>query len=257
MNHLDKCRECEGAIIEDDKEGTLVCGQCGLVNSTQLFMESWDTQCTQSYFSGDTHSSIYHDFSTFVAAHHLPDYYAEDMYNYYKKMKNQNYKFRRNHVLPVYCIYTILREKNQPYNLKQLAQIMNVDEMELIKLDACLQKKCNVVMPQLKPEEYVINVSSYFDLSFAETKIIENMVKKISCLGTYHPLTKVGTCMYIYFQHRHIKWTQKQIASLCSVSFGTMSRLYKKIKATPAMFNQLKVICQQYKNVSKMSKITN
>ena len=198
--------------IIDEREGTIICYDCGLVLSNYFFAQS---QPQHSFF---TPSSILEEIKELLERLNLPQIFSHDIYeNLLKSSAKTNSKTKK--LIP-YFVYKTLNEIGCPVSIKDISSVSGISENDLYDMQ---QSETLVLNPHALLEKYCKL------LGLSDFKIYSVIKEKMPTINTGHnPLTIIASLIYKYCKENNLKYSMKEIASTVGISSVSIQRYIKK-----------------------------
>jgi len=198
--------------IIDEREGTIICYDCGLVLSNYFFTQP---QPQHSFF---TPSSILEEIKELLERLNLPQIFAHDIYeNLMKLSPKTNSKTKK--LIP-YFVYKTLNEIGCPVSIKDISSVSGISENDLYDMQ---QSETLVLNPHALLEKYCKL------LGLSDFKIYSVIKEKMPIIDTGHnPLTIIASLIYKYCKENNLKYSMKEIASTVGISSVSIQRYIKK-----------------------------
>lgn len=194
--------------VTDEREGTVVCIQCGLVLTEQLFQ--------QSYFSERNNKE--HELTTKIIEIldklHLPACFATDIMKKYLKMHPRKF-------LLEFVVYLTLHECGFPISIKDIACVTGISDSQIYDLQDKDQSIC------LQPNDLMEKYCKLLKLDFKTYSVIKEELPTVIETG-HNPLTVIASTIYKYSRRNKLKLSMKQIATVVNISTVSIQRYIRK-----------------------------
>jgi transcription initiation factor TFIIIB Brf1 subunit/transcription initiation factor TFIIB len=203
------CRHLNEII--DDREGTIICIDCGLVLSNNLFQED-------KYFSSFTNEdNDLNQIKEFLERLNMPVSFSCQIFENYKQTvkKRKHGKF----LLP-YTIYQTLNDIGYPISIKQISAVSGVSE----NLIYDMQNSEESII--LEPNSLLEKYCKILGLDFKSYSVIKERLPEVST--GHNPLTVIASNIYKYSKDNNLKHSMKDIASAVGISPISIQRYMKK-----------------------------
>lgn len=197
--------------ITDEREGIIVCTDCGLVLENYF--------CLQPHMKFSGFSNEMEEIKEFLERLNLPHSFAEDIYSNLQTRLN-NGKFKKNCIIP-YCVYKTLSEIGFPVSIKDISSVSGVSENFLYDMQE--SEKSVVLDPHSLLEKYCKL------LGLNDFKTYSVIKEKLPTVDTGHnPLTIIASTIYKYCKENKLKYSMKHIASTIGISSVSIQRYIKQ-----------------------------
>lgn len=196
--------------IDDEREGTIVCTDCGLVLSDQLFV-------THDPIKTDKIISIENEnVKDILDKMNLPDCYTSHILQNCNEVKSLNKK------LP-YIVYKTLNENGCNISIKDVSNVSGVDHKKLYEMQEF--DKIIIIEPKKLLEKYC----KMLNLDFKIYSLIKEKLPETFQSG-HSPLTIIATHIYKHSKDNNCKLSMKKIANVLQISHVSIQRYLKEIK---------------------------
>jgi transcription initiation factor TFIIIB Brf1 subunit/transcription initiation factor TFIIB len=196
--------------VVDEREGTVICVDCGLVLS-QYFIPQTNTN-----FCGGTF--LVEEIKEVLERLHFPQSFSEDIFKNIKIAKKENTKKK---CLVPYFVYKTLNELGFPVSIKDISAVSGVSENDIYSMQESEQSL--VLSPFALLEKYCII------LGLSDYKTYSVIKETLPTVDTGHnPLTVIASTIYKYCKANGLKYSMKQIASTIGISSVSIQRYIKK-----------------------------
>jgi transcription initiation factor TFIIIB Brf1 subunit/transcription initiation factor TFIIB len=196
--------------LVDEREGTIICSDCGLVLSNFFFPQPTINFC------GST--NMMEEIKEILERLHLPQCFSEDIYNSIQSSKKDNLK--KNCIIP-YFVYKTLSEIGFPVSIKDISAVSGMSENRIYDMQETEQAM--ILDPITLLEKYCKL------LGLNDFKTYSVIKEKLPTIDTGHnPLTVIASTIYIYCKEKGLKYSMKQIASTVGISSVSIQRYIKK-----------------------------
>jgi len=196
--------------VVDEREGTIICVDCGLVLSNFFFPQPTINFC------GST--SVKEEIKELLERLNLPQCFSEDIYNNIQSSKKENMK--KKFLIP-YFVYKTLSEIGFPVSIKDISAVSGISENDIYSMQESEQSL--ILNPFSLLEKYckLLGLSDY--------KTYSVIKENLPTIDTGHnPLTVIASTIYKYCKENSIKYSMKQIASTIGISSVSIQRYIKK-----------------------------
>lgn len=196
-------------IIDDEREGSCVCTECGLVLEQQLFLPNLKNDYSKIRENENENET---EIKELLHRIHLP-------YSYSEKITKKCFKKPKKSI--PYILYKTLNENGCHVSIKQISAVSGVSNSKIYKN----QGNEDVVIS--KPEEMLEKYCNYLGLDFNSYTVIKEKIKKTLKTG-HNPLTIVAGNIYLHTKEKGIKVSMKHIARQLNISCISIQRYLKK-----------------------------
>jgi transcription initiation factor TFIIIB Brf1 subunit/transcription initiation factor TFIIB len=217
--------------IDDDKEGTCVCTQCGLVLE-QLYM----LNCEHLGDGRSIEENIYFDvYNIYIflkdACENASISYNMISYSisYFKLLKkDETIKEKKfsDVAIASYALYETLCRHHIPRTAQEIEYFTNIPCSIFWKIEACLEFTETLHNPQ----DYVERYCALLNMTYYETRMIRGIVGNLYGMGDIKPSCLIACVIYLYCKEIGKKMTRKNICEVCFVSTGNITKLTKKLR---------------------------
>jgi transcription initiation factor TFIIIB Brf1 subunit/transcription initiation factor TFIIB len=204
--------------VVDDREGTIICIDCGLVLSNSLFHEDRYLYSSSSNFSSNfsTNSDL-EDIKELLERLNLPESFSSVIFeNYRKVIKARKYS---KYLLP-FTIYQTLNEIGFPISIKNISAVSGISENLIYDMQ---HSEESII---LNPESLLEKYCKIFEFDYKTYSLIKERLPKVNT--GHNPLTIVASTIYKYCKDNSIKYSMKDIANTVNISPISIQRYLKK-----------------------------
>jgi transcription initiation factor TFIIIB Brf1 subunit/transcription initiation factor TFIIB len=196
--------------VVDEREGTVICTDCGLVLS-HYFMPQ-----TNNSFCGGTF--MVEEIKEVLERLNFPQCFCDDIYTNIKSSKKEN--TRKKFLVP-YFVYKTLNELGFPVSIKDISAVTGVSENDIYSMQESEQSL--ILSPFSLLEKYCKL------LGLNDFKTYSVIKETLPSTETGHnPLTIIASTIYKYCKENGLKFSMKQIASTVGISSVSIQRYIKK-----------------------------
>ena len=196
--------------VVDEREGTVVCIDCGLVLS-QYYVSQANTNFCGGNFMVEEIKEV-------LERLNLPQFFSEDIFNKIKLSKKENTKKKS---LVPYFVYKTLNELGFPVSIKDISAVSGVSENDIYNMQESEQSL--ILSPVSLLEKYCKL------LGLNDFKTYSLIKETLPTTDTGHnPLTVIASTIYKYCKKTGLKYSMKQIASTVGISSVSIQRYIKK-----------------------------
>lgn len=194
------------SLIEDHREGQIVCCNCGLVTSPLFLNQIYNVR--PNVFQEDVLTEIQH----LLDRIHVPICYGNQIESYYSK----NFTTKSKNSI-VFAVYKVLNELGIPISIKEISNISSVNKKSLNRA----QNENNFVI--LDSTALVEKYSKMLGLSFKTTTVIKNNLTTLPISG-HNPNSILASTIYQVCKKLKKKISIKQISLITNVSCISIQR---------------------------------
>jgi transcription initiation factor TFIIIB Brf1 subunit/transcription initiation factor TFIIB len=213
MSHPENiCSHLNNVI--DEREGSVVCTDCGLVLEDKFF-KFYDSDLFSQDCGEDT--SLKNEVKEILSKLQLPDVYCSSIIQNFKKdlVEKKNKK-----ELLAYVVYKTLNENNIPVSIKDISAISGFSDINIY--DRQESNKTIILQPCDLLEKYC----RYLNLDYKTYSVIKNNLP-IQNLSGHNPLTIIAASIYSHCKQNNIKISMKKVASTVKISCVSIQRYLK------------------------------
>lgn len=217
--------------VDDDREGSCVCLQCGLVLEA-IYQQPWrqEERDSSEVFSSSGQSDQIKTFLLDVAAHaEISACIVEYTYTYFKKIKrqleNHTPKFTER-VLASYALYETLSRNKFSRTVQEISFFTTCSLSKLWAVESALNLKETLNHPL----DYVERFCSLLDIKYHEMKIIRGIVGNMFGWGGIRPQCVVAVVIHLYCKETKNKLPLLRICEVCDVSSTNIYAIIRKMK---------------------------
>lgn len=200
--------------IDDLKEGTEVCTDCGLVINDKIFVN----QETHFNHELDT-SNVKNEIMEMLERLNLPTIYLENIEKTAETfIKNEKVKKDMTTVLASSVYKVINKDNTAAITIKDVSAVSGICEKKIVRLD----KSIHI----LESENILEKYCKLNNLDYKNYTVIKENLKKYKVLG-HNPLTLVGAVIYMHCKKNKIKTSMKNISQTLGISTISIQRFIK------------------------------
>ena len=195
----------------DEREGTIVCIDCGLVLSSYFFPEP-----TFQYIK---YCHEMDEIKEYLERLNLPECFCKDIFhNFEMYLQKQNCK--KKHLIP-YCVYKTLNEIGFPVSIKDISAVSGVSENVIYDMQE--SENSIILDPTTLLEKYckLLSLTDYQTFTLIKEKLPENNTG-------HNPLTIIASTIYTYCKKNNLKYSMRDIAKTVGISPVSIQRYIKK-----------------------------
>lgn len=197
--------------VTDEREGTLVCVDCGLVLSEFVFIDA-DLNSTYKKAS----SVLQNEISEILERLNLPQCYVDNVEENFKSITTKR-NINMNTILAASVYKTFNKEKNT-LSIKDVSAASGISARKI----SSFNKSIHI----LKTENILEKYCKLNNLDFKNYAVIKEDLNKYKILG-HNPLTLVGSVIYMHCKKNKIKRSMKDIAQSLGISIVSIQRFIK------------------------------
>lgn len=197
--------------LEDQHEGTIVCTDCGLVISEQLFTSTF---CPQPIFEP---SSQRQEILEILERLNLSKKYVQNVEKSINEMSKKKKKANQN-ILLAASVYDAVNRMDSSLSLRNVTAVSGVSGKKITSLN----KSIHI----LKSENILEKYCKLNNLEYKDYSVIKEKLSKYRVLG-HNPLTLVGSMIYMHCKEYKIKNSMKSIAQTLGISTISIQRYIK------------------------------
>lgn len=201
-------------VIDDEREGSCVCINCGLVLESQLFLPGFNEIKYEKKITDIKEIEKNEQIRELLHRINLPDFLSAQIS---RKCEGKSKK-----KIPFY-MYQTLNENGCPISMKEVSAVSGFTNSDIYKH----QENNNVII--LKPELMLEKYCKILDLNFSAYSVIKEKMLSVSMSG-HSPLTIIGSNIYLYTKNNNLKIPMKKIAKTINISCISIQRYLKKLR---------------------------
>jgi transcription initiation factor TFIIIB Brf1 subunit/transcription initiation factor TFIIB len=201
--------------IVDEREGTIICYDCGLVISSVYFSQP---QPQQTFINSGVYSGVHDEIKEFLERLHLPQCFSDDIYNNLQISNKIN--SRKKGLIP-YFVYKTLNEIGFPISIKDISAVSGMTENDIYSMQE--DEKSLILNPYSLLEKYckILGLNDF--------KTYSVIKENLPTIETGHnPLTVIASTIYKYCKQNGLKFSMKHIASTVGISSVSIQRYIRK-----------------------------
>ena len=210
--------------IHDDREGTYICTDCGLVLE--------ESYCREVPFNAiiendcDKLDDAYKFLQNVCEMGHLGKCFIEYAITLTKKLKFQIKECKYKEVdLAVYALYETLHRFDSPRTPQEICYLSGMDISTLWKIEKEMNHPHIIASD---PTMFVERYCSYLDLSFWDKKIITEIARNMYGMGN-KPNCLVAVATYLYCKQNNLSTSLKSICEVCGVSTSNVHKIVRNM----------------------------
>jgi transcription initiation factor TFIIIB Brf1 subunit/transcription initiation factor TFIIB len=203
--------------VIDEREGTIICTECGLVLEEKLFKFYGHNLSLEE--KGKDYC-LKEDIKEILAKLGLPDVFSKMIFQNFEnesceKKKKKNYLH--------YVVYKTLNENNVPVSIKEISSISGVTDSNIYDMQ---ENNKSVI---LQPSDLLEKYCSYLGFDYKTYSLIKKELP-IQNISGHNPLTIIAATIYNYCKKNNIKISMKKIATTVKISCVSIQRYLKNNK---------------------------
>jgi len=195
-------------VIEDYREGTVVCTSCGLVLSS-LFLHQLVNLSEQRTEADDV---VLSDIQHLLDRIHVPLCHAYRIEAFHKKNC-----FNKSKQSIAFSVYRTLNDIGIPITMKEVSNISHIKKESLNRV------RCDDNLIQIDSSVLVEKYSKLLDLSYKTTTVIKKEISSAPISG-HNPNSVLASLIYQVCKRSKIKISIKKVAEVTSVSCISIQR---------------------------------
>ncbi len=192
--------------IIDEREGTYVCTDCGLVLENFYLPER--SNLSEKYHNKKS------EVKEILSKLNLPESFTSHILNEYDK---SDIKVSKKQLLP-YIVYSTLNDLNVPISIKDINAVSGFNDSKIYEM----QHNKSII---LRPEEILEKYCKLLDFDYKTYSLIKVDLPKKNT--GHNPLTIIASTIYAYCKKRKLKYSMKTIAKTCNTSCISIQRYLK------------------------------
>ena len=197
--------------VIDEKEGSVICTDCGLVIEDKLFKFYEPCQKEKKSFLEEEVNEI-------LSKLGLPDVFTKTIL---RNLENEEENRRKKKGFLEYVIYKTLNDNSVPISIKELSGISGISDIDIYNMQ---EDNKSVI---LKPCELLEKYCSYLGLNYKTYSLIKKELPSQNISG-HNPLTITAATIYQYCKKNNIKLSMKKIANTVRISCVSIQRYLKQ-----------------------------
>ena len=194
--------------INDDREGTVVCVNCGFVLSDQLYQSNY---CFHE--NNKEEDQLENKVRDILDKLNLPSCFVVDIMRKYAKMEKRKY-------LLEYLVYSTLHDCGFPISIKDISCVTGISDSKIYQLQGKDESIC------LQAENLIEKYCTLLNFDYKTYSLIK---AELPIVETGHnPLTIIASTIYKYCKRKKIKLSMRKIANVINISTVSIQRYIKK-----------------------------
>ena len=209
-NHENFCKHIN--IISDEHEGSIICIDCGLVISDNLYVEN----CFKFQASDVTCNDI-EEIKELLESLNFSTSFALDIYK--NVQKGLELKKVKRYLIP-FSVYQTLNEMGYPISIKDIVSVSGISENYIYDMQ---NNEDSIIL------NHMLLLEKYCTLLGFDFKTYSVIKELLPNLNTGHnPLTVIASTIYKYCKENKLKYSMKYIASIVGISSVSIQRFLKR-----------------------------
>ena len=209
-NHENFCKHIN--IISDEHEGSIICIDCGLVISDNLYVEN----CFKFQASDVTCNDI-EEIKELLERLNFSTFFALDIYK--NVQKGLELKKVKKYLIP-FTVYQTLNEMGYPISIKDIVSVSGISENYIYDMQ---NNEDSIIL------NHMLLLEKYCTLLGFDFKTYSVIKELLPNLNTGHnPLTVIASTIYKYCKENKLKYSMKYIASIVGISSVSIQRFLKR-----------------------------
>lgn len=228
--NIAECPHFQKWQIWDYKEGTIVCQECALVLSDQLYLHNNH----QSSKNDQKKNTVFFKIRDVVENCHLYPCIARKAYQIYETFPNSTKQTKKRDGLIAFSIYKACIEEEVPRSLREISYFCNVRDVDI----GFFESRCCMINNTL-PSTFLDRMD--FPLCYEKKKKIIHLANVFSKHSSCSPLGILTSCIYIMQSKKVIgknnkmqknpNWISlKDIKNKTGICSSTLNKTIKQIK---------------------------
>lgn len=204
-------------VITDVINGYIVCHNCGLVLSDNVYSEEYykrNNNVDNFKFKNDKN-----DINEIISRLNLPDKYADLVLNEATKIDKIINQKNINDFL-----YQTLNNEECSVSIKEIENVSEKKKIKKRKKKNAIDTNKNIVI--FKIEGCLEKYCTLLGLNFKEYTVIKEKINNIEVSG-HNPLTVIGSVIYKYCKENRKKISMKQISQILNINAISIQRYIK------------------------------
>lgn len=195
--------------VIDEREGTVICIDCGLVLSDKNF----HVNKFEEEVNGNE-TSVEMKIKDLLDKLNLPECFLPDIMKKYTTLQNKKY-------LLEYILYDTLNESGFPISIKELSSVSGIPDAKIYDLQK--NDKSIILLPENLLEKYC----KLLELDYKTYSLIKKELPKEMNTG-HNPLTIIASTIYKFSKTNKLKLSMKHISNVLNISPISIQRYLKK-----------------------------
>jgi transcription initiation factor TFIIIB Brf1 subunit/transcription initiation factor TFIIB len=196
--------------IIDEREGTYICTDCGLVLNALVYNEYHPVE---KMVDDENKQQV----KEILERLHLPECFLNTI------LDNFNNRQKHTKKTLMFSIYQTLNELNFPISIKEISAVSGLSDVQIYDVQA----ENETIL--LKPDDLLEKYCKMLNFDYKVYSLIKGSLPSDSKTG-HNPLTIIGTAIYVYCKRNKVKYSMKHIANVCNISCVSIQRYLKYCK---------------------------
>lgn len=217
------------STVEDYREGTVVCIDCGLVVDDKLMSVGPIVKSKMLESEKMREDQLSNYLADIVANNMIPTYIIPVTINYFKCVKNKlNNGGKRfpDKIIIAYALYESLHSEGIPRTAQEIAYFSNCPASKLWDIESIL----NLNQSLGNPVNYIERYCTLLGLKYSDTKLVKSRVEKMNQVA--RPQCLAALALYLYCKENQLKISLKTICDVCAVSTTNIHAMLRRKNKT-------------------------
>ena len=201
--------------IINQREGDIVCGDCGLVLDKYYIVQSEKLEENQSLTSNEKNFVL-----EMLERLNVPKSVSSFIF---KNISNSKI-IKKSESLLSSIIYNTLIELEIPFTIKDITGVTGISAKKIIKEEKKNKDNKNVVI--IDCFEILERVCSKLNLSFKDYTLIKEKISKLN--SGFNPSTIISAHIYLHCKENNVKISMKEITNVTGITCMSIKRFIKK-----------------------------
>lgn len=193
--------------ITDEREGTIVCSDCGLVLTNQIFHD-------EGPIIDHSYAIVSSQIKDILDKLFLPECFVSDILKKYLTLANKKY-------LLEYVVYLTLHDLGFPISIKDISSVTGISDSKIYDFQENDKSIC------LEPKDLLEKYCILLELDYKTYSLIKKELPLDIKTG-HNPLTVIASTIYNYSKKNKLKLSMKKIASVVKISTVSIQRYIRK-----------------------------
>lgn len=190
--------------VIDEHEGSIVCIDCGLVMSNQIF-------CDDKVKYEPENSDDKYKYKEILSRLNMSDEFVPQL----NEKKNEKLSIIASNLY-------ININKSSSISLKEISSVTGICEKQL-------NQKTKGLITVLNKEKLLDKYCAQLNISYKNYSVIKETLNKLKLSG-HNPLTVIASCIYLYCKKNKIKISMRNISQTVGISCISIQRYLKSNK---------------------------
>jgi len=202
----------------DEKEGCVVCMDCGLVLDDKIFDTSFTTSAYMQDMDAEKNNEEKKEVKELLEKMNLPDSFACFILQKVPKSSTKKYTSKK----LSYITYKTLNELGNPVSIKDISAVSGISNKVFTKM----QEKSDTII--LEPKHIVEKYCKILGLNYKQYTVIKEKLHMLHMISGHNPLTIIASLIYLYSKENNLKHSMKTVANIVGISCVSIQRYLKK-----------------------------